>query len=237
MFKKTALQSILALIHLRATSYMASTGMMLFAADPGDGGKTVQEQIAEAVKEATEGLSAKNAELLQEVKNLRKGKTISPEDMEKLESQIETLQGDLAKANKDLKAANDAAAKATTALEAESGFTKKLLIDNGLLEALSANGVTNPVHQKAAVAMLRGGVEISIDGESRVAKVGDKVLADHVKEWAGTDEGKHFVTADGNGGGGAGGGNGTGNPTKGKVDGNPEERAAYFASKHPELAQ
>ena len=57
-----------------------------------------------------------------------------------------------------------------------------------------------------AQAMLKEGVTIEIDGETRVAKFGDKTLTDHVKEWAGTDEGKHFVTAANNKGGGSLGG-------------------------------
>lgn len=32
-------------------------------------------------------------------------------------------------------------------------------------------------------------------------------VADKIKAWAGTEEGKYFVTAPGNGGGGSGGGN------------------------------
>lgn len=54
----------------------------------------------------------------------------------------------------------------------------------------------------AAKAMLRGQAAIK-DG---AAVIGDKPLADHVTEWAGTDQGKHFITAPANSGGGGQGG-------------------------------
>lgn len=196
----------------------------------------VQSAIKAAIEEATAGLSEKNKELLKELKEARKGRDIDPAEVEKLEEQIEQLQGQLKAAQKEAKTLKETADKATKALESESGFTQKLLIDNGLLENLSKNGVTDPAYQKAAVAMLRAGVQIVVDGENRVAKVGDKDLADHVAEWAKSDEGKRFASAPGNsGGGGHGGQGGGGTQPKGKIDGTPEERAAHFASKYPEL--
>lgn len=190
------------------TRYMASMGLMLFAVDLDDA--EVKAAIKEAVEAAVKPLTEKRDELLNEVKQLRKGKQVSPEDLEKLEQAHEELKGQLTQAQKDLKTAQTTAEKATKDLESEQGFTKKLLIDNGLLENLSKNGVTDPAYQKAAVAMLRSGVEIVIDGENRVAKVGDKPLTDHVAEWAKSDEGKRFASANGNSGGGAGGGAGGG---------------------------
>jgi uncharacterized phage infection (PIP) family protein YhgE len=164
--------------------------------------------LQEAIETATTALAAKNKELLGELKEARKGQTIDPATVEKLEAKIESLSGELITANKAAKDATKAAETATKALATETGFTSKLLIDNGLVGELTKHGVTNPVHLKAAQAMLRGSVQIVADGESRVAKVGDKLLADMVKEWAASDEGKFFVQAPNNSGGGAGGGGG-----------------------------
>lgn len=164
--------------------------------------------LQEAIETATTALVAKNKELLGELKEARKGQTIDPATVEKLEAKIESLSGELITANKAAKDATKAAETATKALATETGFTSKLLIDNGLVGELTKHGVTNPVHLKAAQAMLRGSVQIVADGESRVAKVGDKLLADMVKEWAASDEGKFFVQAPNNSGGGAGGGGG-----------------------------
>ena len=44
------------------------------------------------------------------------------------------------------------------------------------------------------------------DGDTRKAMIGDKAVADAIKEWAGSDAGKKFVAAPNNSGGGATGG-------------------------------
>lgn len=164
--------------------------------------------LAAAIEEATSGLKSKNVELLAELKAARKGQAIDPAEVEKLEAKIDGLTGELTAANKATKDATKAAETATKALAQETGFTQKLLVDNGLVSELTKNGVTNAAHLKAAQAMLRAGVQIVADGESRAAKFGDKPLSDYVKEWAGSDEGKHFVAAPVNSGGGAQGGGG-----------------------------
>ena len=166
----------------------------------------VKAAIKAAVTEATDGLAAKNKELLGELKTARKGQEIKPETLEKLEDEIDSLKTDLAASQKEGKTFKKAAEDATTALETESGFTKKLLVDNGLTSELTKNGVTNAAHMKAATALLRSEIEVSVDGNERSAKVGDKSLADYVKEWASGEEGKNFVAADLNSGGGANGG-------------------------------
>jgi hypothetical protein len=64
---------------------------------------------------------------------------------------------------------------------------------------------------KAVKALLAGQVTIKVDGDKRIANIGDKPLSDFVGEWAKSDEGKHFVSAPNNAGGGAqGGGNAQG---------------------------
>lgn len=164
--------------------------------------------LAKAIEEATGPLVEKNKELLGELKKARKSAEITPEQLAEVEGERDKLQGELAVAQKAVKAATAAAETAAKALQDESGFTQRLLVDNGLVSELTKHGVTDPAYIKAAQALLRSGVQIVADGENRVAKVGDKVLGDHVKEWAASDEGKRFVTAAANGGGGANGGSG-----------------------------
>jgi len=223
MFKTN--RSLLYIAFSWLTAYMGRSGLILYAGDI----DLNAPEVKAAIDEAVAGLSSKNAELLKEVKELRKGKSVNPEDLDRIESERDDLKAQLDKASKDLKAATATAEKATKALADEQGFTQKLLIDNGLLETLSKNGVTDPAYQKAAVAMLRSGVQIVVDGENRVAKVGDKALADHVAEWAKSDEGKRFASAPGNSGGGAGGGSGQGNAktyTRQQFDNmNPQDQA------------
>jgi hypothetical protein len=172
----------------------------------------VQEAIRQAVEEATAPLIAKRDELLGEVKKARKGQQIDPETVSKLEEQIEALKGDLTTAQKAAKTANSEADKARKALETAEGFTQRLLVDNGLTDALTKAGVTNPVHLKAAKALLSGQVQIVADGDGKVAKVGEKALAEFASEWAKGDEGKFFVAAPNNGGGGSNGGGGASTP-------------------------
>lgn len=197
----------------------------------------LQTRIQEAVDKATDGLSAKNRELLGEVKKLKKGTEVDPAEVERLESEVEALKAERTTLAKSVKDLTKQVETATNALNTESKFTQRLLVENGLSAELSKAGVTNPAHLKAAMALLKDNVQVVADGETRSAKAGDKALADFVREWATGDEGKHFVTAQANTGGGAPGGNGGGAAAKGKVDGTEAERAAYFAEKFPNLKE
>lgn len=165
----------------------------------------VQEAIKKAVEEATTGLASKNKELLAELKEARKGRQVNPEDVEKLEMQLDELKGQLAEAQKTAKAATKQAETAQKALQDAESFTTRLLVDNGLNDALAKAGVTNPVHLKAAKALLSGQVQIATENDTKVAKIGDKALADFIGEWAKGDEGKFFVAAPQNSGGGSSG--------------------------------
>lgn len=198
----------------------------------------VQEAIQKAIKEATDGLARKNSELLAELKEARKGKTINPEDVEKLESRIEELQGQLTEAQKTAKAAIKEAETSKKALADAEGSMTRMLVDNGLTDALAKAGVTNPVHLKAAKALLAAQVQVVPDGDKKVVKVGDKALADFIGEWAKGDEGKFFVAAPQNTGGGAGGGAGGGKnqPTElSKID--PSDKGARVAALEKRLAE
>jgi len=194
----------------------------MYLIDSPEGKAAIQAQI----DEATARLDAKNRELLAEVKEARKGRTIDPKEIEDRDAQIETLKGQITNLEKTAKTATTEAATIRKQLESAEGFTTRLLVDNGLNEALATAGVTNPVHLKAAKSMLGGQVQIVADGENRVVKVGDKALKDFVKEWATGDEGKHFVAAPQNSGGGSGGGGSQGKPQSGNLGGTKAERIA-----------
>lgn len=172
--------------------------------------QAIKDAVAAAVEAATSPLVAKRDELLGEVKKLRKESAIKPEDVEKLESQIDTLKADLATAQTEAKTFKTNAEKIQKTLETESSFNHKLLVDNGLTDELTKAGVTNPAFLKAVKSTLAQQVKVVIEGEQRIAKAGDKSLTDFVKEWATSDEGKHFVSATNNSGGGSQGGGGGG---------------------------
>jgi uncharacterized phage infection (PIP) family protein YhgE len=170
------------------------------------------EEIQAMIDEAVAGLKSKNDELIAETKrlkaDLRKTQEVKPEDMAALESDNEKLRADLAAAQKQAKDATTAAEKASKALETEQGFTQKLIIQDGLKSALIENGVKDPDFIDTLSAKFASGAAIKVDGDQRVAMIGDKALGDYIKEWAGSDTGKKFVAAPVNGGGGAPGGKG-----------------------------
>lgn len=186
--------------------------------------------IEEVTTQATEKLSTKNQELLAELRAAKakaKGAEIDPEEHARLQTQVEDLTGKLDKVTKD---SNRQIEKLTKDLTDKEGALTQHLIDGGLSSALAKAGVA-PHFMDAAKAMLRGQAAIK-DG---AAVIGDKPLADHVTEWAGTDQGKHFITAPANSGGGGQGGNG-GGKTTGNLGGTRDERVAALKAQFPELA-
>jgi thioesterase domain-containing protein len=166
----------------------------------------VQAAIQAAVDAAIQPLVVKRDELLNEVKTLRKGKQINPEDVEKLESQIEALQSDLGKANGELKTAKKVADDATKALQSESGFTQKLLVENGLTDAFIKAGVTDQDYLDLLKSKHSALAKVVIDGDNRKVMFGDKDMATYMTEWKATESAKKFIPAANNNGGGSQGG-------------------------------
>lgn len=190
----------------------------------------VKALIEEVATEATEALSAKNKELIAELRAAKakaKGSEIDPEEHARLQTERDDLAAKLDKATKD---GSKQIEKLTKDLADKEGALTQHLIDGGLSTALAKAGVA-PHFMDAAKAMLRGQASIK-DG---AAVIGEKPLADHVTEWAGTDQGKYFVTAPANSGGGGQGGNG-GGKTSGNLGGSRDERVAALKAQHPELA-
>jgi hypothetical protein len=171
----------------------------------------VQAAIDAAVEAATSGLKTKNQELLDKNKKLMKGQEIDPQTVVDLEAQVDKLQGELSASQKSAKESVKTLETLQGQLKAETGFTQKLLIDNGLTDELVKNGVA-PQFLPAVKAMFAGQAQIVAEGDTRTAKIGDKSVSDFVKAWAASDDGKHFVKAPENSGGGSqGSGNGTTN--------------------------
>jgi hypothetical protein len=169
---------------------------------------SIAEQIKAAVDEATSGLAKKNGELLAELKEARKGKQIDPAELDKLQNKIDELENNLTASQKTIKDQQKAFEQTKAALDSESGFTSKLLLDNGLTDALVKAGVATPF-LPAVKAMLSSQAKIAIDGDTRKAVIGDKDLSTFVTEWATSDDGKHYIAAPQNNGGGASGGSGS----------------------------
>jgi hypothetical protein len=164
-------------------------------------------KIAEAIESEVQGLKAKNAELASKLKEARQGTQVDPAELDRLQSKIDSLEADLSGAQKASKDQAKLLKQAQDALVSESGFTQKLLLDNGLTEALVKAGVASQF-LPAVKAMFGTQAKIVADGDVRKALIGDKDLTEFVSSWATSDEGKHYISAPANGGGGASGGAG-----------------------------
>lgn len=166
------------------------------------------------LQESIDKLETKTAALLDEKKTaerkLRAASEIKPEDLTAAEERADRAEAALAEAQKQVGALTKERDKVVKALETESAFTQQLLIQDGLKSALIEAGVKDADYLDMAIAKLSSGASVKIDGDKREAMIGDKPLADAIKEWAGTDAGKKVVSAANNSGGGAGGGDNKG---------------------------
>lgn len=187
------------------------------------------EEIA-ALQESIAKLEANNARLTSELKTARKSIEITPDQLAQVEAERDKLQNDLSTANKSGKDSVKALETLQAQLKAETGFTQKLLIDNGLTDELVKNGVA-PQFLAATKAMFAGQAQIIAEGDTRTAKIGELSVADFVKTWAVSDEGKHFVSAPANGGGGSQGGKGSDTGAK------TISRDTFNSKSHPERAE
>jgi hypothetical protein len=165
--------------------------------------------IEEITNSATEALSAKNKELLSEVKTLKakaKGADIDPVEHAALQTQVEELTDKLSKAEKFSKSEID---KLSKSLTEKDGALNKHLIDAGLTDALVKAGV-QPAMLDAVKALHQSKASINAKDGAYEALIDGKPLAEFVTTWTQSDQGKHFVSAPNNNGGGAQGGSGKG---------------------------
>lgn len=172
--------------------------------------KAIKDALAKQREEfdtETAGLKDKNRELLGK---LRDAQGVKPEDLATAEARADKAEADLAALNKSVTTLTKERDNAVKALEAETGFTSKLLINDGIKSALIEAGVKDPDYLDALAVKFASSASILTEGDARKAMIGDKAAADAIKEWAGSDTGKKFIAAPVNSGGGAGGGNGGG---------------------------
>ena len=181
----------------------------------------LDKKITAAVETATKKLADKNETLMGELKNARQRvadfKDYSPDDVKKALEKAKEQQDAAAAAladrgeyEKALKKAQEQHAeeisKLKGQLEDSTKETRNMLVDAAMNKAMAKAGVAEPF-RKAVAAMHKGDISIIEREGKKVAVVGDLDVAGFMKEWAGTDEGKNFVAASGDGGGGSIGGN------------------------------
>lgn len=201
------------LTHSMMTPAERAMGRFMRAPDGHGGNELTKADVEAAVKAATEKfqesinkLEEKNQELIGENRKLKRGAEIKPEDLEaaegradKAEARVKELEGSV----KTLTKERDTAVKS---LETEQKFTHQLLVQDGLKTELIKNGVKDEDYIDTLTAKFAGQAKIVTEGDARKVMLGDKALSDAIKEFAGSDSGKKFVTAAQNSGGGAPGG-------------------------------
>jgi hypothetical protein len=172
-----------------------------------------KRQAAESLFDTLENLLAKNANDINTLKaSLREKEGIKPEDFARLEKENADLMAKNTEAAGILKKLTKERDESVAKAQSESAANHRLLVDNGLTDALTKAGIRKEL-LPAARALLKeqGIISVETDGDVRraVAKLADGKalpLEDYVlKHFALSDDGKAFIPADGNSGGGAGG--------------------------------
>lgn len=187
-------------------------------ATTGETGGNADRSIARAVEQHTRGLVAKRDQLLDETKKLKARLAaydgVDPDEYhqlkkaaDKLQTQQAEVEGDWQRLRESLEQRHaEEISKAGKALEEERSFTRRLLVDQGLTQALMKQGVAQPLIA-GAKALLAGHADVVAEGGARKAviktDIGTLDLDTYVAEWVQTPEGKAYVGAPRSAGGGA----------------------------------
>lgn len=159
------------------------------------------DDLVKSVESAQSSIQGLKADL-SKAKAKAKGADIDPEAHAALQTQVEELTSKLETATKTSQREIEKLTKSLT--EKDSALTTHL-IDAGLVDGLAKSGV-KPEFMDACKALLKSKTAIKSEGGNYIPMLGDKPLADGLKEWVSSDTGKHFVAAPVNTGGGATGG-------------------------------
>jgi len=104
---------------------------------------------------------------------------------------------------------NTKMAESTAKLEAANKRANSLHSENALMTALTEANVAKPMIN-AVKSMFKDQIKVEYEGDEAIVTIDSLPVMDKIKAWAGTEEGKYFVAAAGNGGGGSGvGGSGS----------------------------
>lgn len=166
------------------------------------------DKISEAVNDAVSGLKTKNQSLLDKLANSKKFDGVDIEalqadsaELAAIKTKAEEDKGEYKKLYTDQQVQHE---QTVGGLNDEISTLKETLKlerkTNAVTSALAESGVI-PELMDVASAVLIKDVAINDDG---VAMVGDKGVAEHVKEWSTSEVGSHFIKS-GNSGGGANG--------------------------------
>lgn len=163
---------------------------------------TIEEKLEQALA-TIEGLKTEKTKLLTKVEEVIGDTKRAKAEAEAAKEAADAAAEEKARASKDVEALEksitakfEKTIKELTALnETKDSTLKTLLIDNSIQAGLNEHGIA-PAYHKAVTAMLKA--DAKLDGD--VAKIGDVPLADYMKTFVGSEEGKSFVAAPANSG-------------------------------------
>jgi hypothetical protein len=207
----------------------------------------IVEKAEAEQEEKVAGLKQKNQDLLGKLKKKDDGEGGK---VAELESKIDDLTDQLAKATRDSEKARKALEKERddfkAKADAETSAVSRLVLDNGLTEALTKAGVRKELIPAARALLKEQGIlSVKSDGDVRKAvaklvkdgKEEELGLEDYItKHFVASESGKAFIPPSGNSGAGAGGTGGAGSVTGKKwADMSLKERTELFKT-NPTLA-
>lgn len=186
-----------------------------------------EEQKAEIAKmiaaetktqtEEIERLKAHNEKLIEEKRDIReKNKQLEESEAAKrlaeAEAEIEALkkggkteelQAALEKKLADAQAAHDKAVETLTKERDDlKNNANNMIAERDLAAAIAEANIAAPLVPAFTALVKSKGLEVNTHGESPYAMIEGRKVSDYIKDFTATDDGKHFVSAPGNGGGG-----------------------------------
>lgn len=208
--------------------------------------EALRAEVEEA-KLSIEALMAKNRELIMSNKKLKNQTSeIDPDKYNAMQDELETLKHEHDKLNKLYKTDTERLSKG---LNEKESYLQRLLVDDGLTNALAKLGITG-VKLFDAKAILKDKIDLKQNGDKYEALIGDKPLNDFIKEWVeakpsddgfvsiasfNIPSGKNYIAAPQNTGGGATGGGSSGGQKSFKDMSEMERNTLY--RENPQLFQ
>lgn len=124
-----------------------------------------------------------------------------------------------------------AVAAATTERDKFKNLFESTVSDAQLNAAIAESGIAKPF-VPALRAMFKGKVKVAVENDESVVTIDNMPVAQAIKAFAESDDGKHYVVAPASGGGG---GNGSGKPGEKPTDGNPWAKDSRNFTKQVEI--
>lgn len=186
--------------------------------------KKDDKKFTDHISNVTKGLEDSKTGLQKDIKKFKKQLKdfdgIDPVEHTKIKTELQNLKDKTGKDETDaekrirvmrdqheteMKDLKESVSKLKKAGKKSKKESQKNFLEKELAKALAKAGIKKTLIS-AAERILKPDVVVTIENGKMKAIAGDKSLKDHVKDWAKSEEGKHFIKAPSNKGGNANGG-------------------------------